>query len=850
MAYSQQDGKSREALSLDNCDREPVHIPGHIQGFSCLIAADAQLETITYCSANAQQILNRPVKAVLGKPLSSLFDAETLHQLRNVLSLSSCRVQRERVATYKAGNGAYEMWAHLSDGMPVIELEDIPPEDLEHSQSILAVRSLLSHIQQQQDLNAALRDAVLGLRNLTGFDRVMAYKFDSDGDGEVVAEARGANLEPFLGLRFPNWDIPKQARAIMRKLPIRVIVDVASQPVDLLAHAADAPPLDLTLAASRGTSPIHLEYLQNMGVGGSMTLSIVVQDTLWGLLAFHHSSARRVGPSIRGAAELFVQFFALHMEQRLEKARNAARADTLAHQSALLDAVDTATDMAALIKDIAPAFCRIVAADGLAIISPDSVITHGLAPSHQHARAIASHLLAAAQDDVHSTACLTAEGLPAEGCAGALALCLDEDTQNQLVFFRKHAALSVTWAGAPSKDIVEDDDGPRLKPRGSFRAYKEAVKDRCLPWETPHILAAQEARHALARADAALFRRLSQRAERQRSIYIAELNHRVRNIMALIRSLSRRAQASSKSLETYAAALEERIAALGAAHDLAANHVTSGVNITTLFETEMKPYTHNGKAQYSMAGRPFVIRADVAPIFALVAHELVTNCVKYGALSCEDGHVAITVDDTLNGIQIVWQESGGPQTAEPDERGFGLSLIENAVPYELDGESKISFLASGLRAEFLLPKTLVDSLEDALAGQRHMPTQAKQDAPLMPECVLLVEDSMMIAIDMTDMLNAIGVQQVHSCATNAQAARALESRTPDFAVLDVNLRSENSYETAELLQRRSVPFCFATGYGADLSPPPQYREVPVLTKPVDDALLRTTILDIMKKASA
>lgn len=351
----------------------------------------------------------------MGSAISTVFDGEMLHQLRNVLSLSSAKVQRERVATYEGIGGTYDIWAHLSDGMPLIELEDIPPEDLEHSQSILAVRSLLSHIQQQKDLDGALSDAVLGLRNLTGFDRVMAYKFDRDGDGEVVAEARGANLEPFLGLRFPNWDIPKQARAIMRKLPIRVIVDVAAAPVNLFAHADDAPPLDLTLAASRGTSPIHLEYLQNMGVGGSMTLSIVVQDTLWGLLAFHHSTVRRVGPSMRGAAELFVQFFALHMEQRLEKARNAVRADTLTHQSALLEAVDTATDIAALIKDIAPAFCRIVEADGLAIISADSVVSHGLAPSPQQTRTIAKHLLEGAEDDLHSTACLAGEGLDVAG---------------------------------------------------------------------------------------------------------------------------------------------------------------------------------------------------------------------------------------------------------------------------------------------------------------------------------------------------------------------------------------------------------------------------------------------------
>ena len=836
--------KSRETLSLENCDSEPVHIPGNTQSFAVLIATDNKMSRITYCSANISDIFDINPKDILGTLLSDLLDAKVLHDLNNTLSLSSSRLQRERVSEIKINGKAYEIWAHVSEDIPVIEFEASQSESLTQNQSILNVRSLLARLGQDKDIDKSLQEAVIGLRHLSGFDRVLAYQFDTNGDGEVKAEARGASLTPLLGLRFPKWDIPNQARDIMKKLPLRMIEDVNAVPVNLLTEKDNHSPLNLTLAASRGVSPIHMEYLRNMGVKGTMTLSIVVRGKLWGLFAFHHSEPRNIGPGKRGAAELFAQFFSLQMEQRIETDLNNARTHALEYQSALLDAAENALTLSELVREISDPLCTLVDSDGMALISPESIFQTGSTPEPDTIRKIGEILIGSQDEDIVVTDSLEAFGFEPTPCAGAIALHLDKDTQNIVVFFRDEAALSVKWAGAPHKDIIDDDSGPRLKPRGSFQVYKESVKGKSRPWNQKNIFAAEQARMALTKADSALFRRLSHKAERQRSIYIAELNHRVRNILSLIRSLSRRTQETSYSLESYAKALERRISALGAAHDLAANHIANGIVINELFELEAKPFENEQDQQFFLHGEKFVLRSDIAPIFALIVHELMTNCVKHGALSVTGGRIDVSIKSADQGVMISWTETGGPKTQTPTRQGFGLGLIESAVPYELDGKSEIEFRPEGLHAEFWLPLKLVTPLSEAMAARPHKSTRHRPKKNQFPKNILLVEDSLMLAIDMSDMLKGIGAETVEKAASVAQAKDCLIKFTPDFAVLDISLRDEESFEVAELLIQQKVPFCFATGYGSEYPVPERLKGHLVLTKPVNINVLRSAIKDL------
>ncbi len=841
--------KQNETHSLENCDREPVHIPGRIQDFAILLATDEKVERVTYCSANAADHFGKPVKDILNAPLSDLIGMDIAHTLRGTLSLSSCRVQRENVGTVMIGGQEFELWAHLSDKTPVIEIEKINAEDITGTQAIMTVRFLLGRLQGIGDLRAYLDDAVVGLRALTGFDRVMAYKFDHIGDGEILAEACSPHMEPFLGLRFPKWDIPNQARDIMLRLPLRIINDINGEDCALVQASADLPPLDITLAASRGTSPIHMEYLRNMGVRATMTLSIVVEGKLWGLFAFHHSSPYSMGPSLRGAAEFFAQFFCLQLEQRLEKFRNTARQTALLHQKRLLDSTDIAQNLPDLIRDIAPEYIKMAGADGFALIGNDSISAFGAHPPEQTVRDVAKALLIGDTATISYTNNLKSYGLENDICAGALAIRLTAENHSAIVFFREQASLPIKWAGAPHKEIIESDDGPRLRPRGSFKAYAEAVKDASLPWEDEDVAATQEIANALEKADSTLHRRLSQKEERQRNMYIAELNHRVRNILALIRSLSRRAQESTTSLESYARALEQRIAALGTAHDLAANRIADGVDLNTLFEIEMKPYLSANGNQLNIEGGGYAVRPDLAPIIALVAHELVTNCVKYGALSVSHGSVDITISEKDGGVNVVWTEKDGPTVSTPSRRGFGMGLIEKAIPYELDGDSRVDFLPSGVKSTFWLPGAAITKITANNDSKVHTVTPHESKRTDFPPNVLVVEDSMMVAMETADNLRRFGSVSVTTVATTEKARRVLDVDHPDFAVLDISLRNEKSFDIAVLLAKMGVPYIFVTGFGSEYAMPEALKNEPILTKPVSDSELKEAITRLYKAGS-
>lgn len=830
--------KDAQELSLDNCAKEPVHIPGHIQGFAVCLATDKYLTSIQYCSDNTESIFGMRSDEILGKSLNDLFSETTIHDLNNAFSLSSARVQRERASFCNFLGKDCELWVHYSNDSPVIEIETVAKESTTQSDAIRNVRSLLSHLIQTDNAQASFAKSVDGLRSLSGFDRVMLYQFDANGNGEIKAEAKGPGLESFLGLRFPSWDIPKQARDILKKVPLRIIADVNGSPVPLNTLSTNSDPLDLTFAACRGQSPVHSEYLRNMGVGSTMTLSILVQGELWGLFAFHHMSPRVIGPSLRGSAELFVQFFSLQLEQRLEKKRNITRTKTKNYENTILVKSSEAGEIIDLIDDVAVSLCELIEADGLAVIWGEQTSQHGSTPEIEVTRKIAASLLPPSSPGIFHTDSIVDLGVNRSSSAGALAFPIGQNNENSMVFFRNEAIASVTWAGIPEKEIVKSEDGPRLIPRGSFKAYAQELENRSLAWEQDSLTAAKELYELLAEGE---IERLL-KAGRQREIYINELNHRVKNILALIRSLVRNTTESSSSFETYAKSLEQRIAALGAAHDLSANQVTNGINIKTIFEMEAKPFLMPSN-QLFITGPDFRVQPSAAPLFALITHELMTNCVKYGALSVPQGRVDITLKTDAHGVTIVWQESNGPATNPPTSNGFGLNLIKTSIPYELGGSSQLEFLHEGLTATFNLPLSLLDSKGQIDRKNITSNTQSTVDQ----KSALIIEDSLMIAMDLQEMLYGLGFETIEMSPTVDNALEVLSSFKPDFAILDIELREEQSFRVAEVLQQKEIAFCFVTGFASTYKVPEQFDDIKLLTKPLEQNILESTVSFLFSK---
>ena len=303
------------SVDLTNCDREPIHSLGAIQPVGFLIALTADW-LVARASANIGQFIGREPSDLFGLPLDKVFSPKAVHDLRNRSAIlrGPDAVERLFDCALVSPDTLFDIAIHFSGGQVVIEAE---PASGEHGDASGMVRSMITRLDQTADFPAFFREGARQVRALIGFDRVMVYRFAADGSGEVVAEAVKAGIGQFMGLRYPASDIPAQARELYRRNMLRMITDVNATPVPILPQRDQSgQPLDLSLSVLRAVSPIHIEYLKNMGVQASLSISIIVDGKLWGLFACHHYSPRCPTFERRSVSELFAQMFSMRLESR------------------------------------------------------------------------------------------------------------------------------------------------------------------------------------------------------------------------------------------------------------------------------------------------------------------------------------------------------------------------------------------------------------------------------------------------------------------------------------------------------------------------------------------------------
>ncbi|MGF1491222.1 MAG: HWE histidine kinase domain-containing protein [Microcoleaceae cyanobacterium] len=845
-----------QKLALDNCDREPIHIPGEIQPFGALIATDLQLEQILHASANLESVLGVSTQEALGHDPSTVLSGKIVHDLNNTCGLSTIQTQRERVGSYKVHGKLFEISAHRSNERFVIEVEALDHSEEHRREPVSLVKSMMSQLQAQQDPQAMLENAVLSLRGMTGFDRVMAYKFLPEGEGEVVAEAVRSRYAPYLGLRYPASDIPKQYRAILLRMPIRVIPDIQLQPSPLLSLESEAP-LDLSLTQLRAVSPIHVEYLENMGVRATMNVAIIVQSELWGLFAFHHHQPILVPPDFRAVCEIFGQVFSLKLQNAIEEERFQSRRRSKSTIGQFVSELQNIQqqDLVNLLQQHSPRLLQLVMADGLAIKYGETLTTEGAVPSTEAIHELIRQSQAYSESEVTTIENLSNVDFPPDvtlnQSAGAMILGIVPNEQFYLAFFRNEIIRQVRWAGSPEKEIKFGQFGPRLIPRASFEEYKESVANCSSPWTPANVSAALELRLGLLQF-ATSHNQLSQQAwikqRQQHEMLIAELNHRVKNILALIRSVARQTKASASSITEYVTTLEQRITALASAHELAAGNQLEWPSLKRLISAEIKPYLSDINERVFMSDFEVSLKSDFALVFGLVLHELVSNSAKYGALSVPQGKVSIQWQGEDGGLGFLWREENGPIVQLPKRKGFGRTLIERAIPYEFDGEAQLSFDQSGVRAKFWIPNGYV------LWRSRSPEQLLEQSSPSVADtsfygAALVVEDNMLIAQDIEDILRNHGFETVDAVPRIKVALEELESKEHNYqiAFLDINLKGETSFELAEELMKRNIPFVFTTGYISKHAIPDPFRTKPLLKKPINEVVLISTIEKILKK---
>lgn len=670
----------------------------------------------------------------------------------------------------------------------------------------------------------------------------MLYRFDEDGAGEVIAESANINAASFLGLRYPASDIPAQARALYRRNYLRIIVDVDAAPVPVLpAISPEGARLDLSMSGLRSVSPIHLEYLRNMGVKASMSISIIVAGELWGLIACHHLTPKHLGLETRSTAELFGQMFSYLLEAR-QRADDAAY-DLRARE--INNAVATVFGTSeALTKNISGFLERIadyIAADGIGVYSAGEVNLAGVTPTREEFIQLVRFLNTTASGQVFSTHHL-AELFPEAfdyptRAAGVLSIPISRTPRDYLVFFRKEVAKTVIWAGEPQKI---QDVGPhniRLTPRKSFEAWQESIRLQSERWSTGEIRVAEKLRVTLIE----IILRMSESAQTDRhaaqqsqELLVAELNHRVRNILGLVRGLISQSASTALDIRALVESLDHRIRSLARAQDLLTSSDWTPTPLHSLLSAEIETY---GKVEDRLIwiGPEVVLQPRAFTPMALVVHELVTNARKYGALSVPAGQITVTTSrDEIGNVSVTWAEAGGPTVTPPIRNGFGSTVLAQVIPFELNGSSTPHYHRLGYHLDVVLPAAVAHCGERPKAATQPSdkniaatPTDVKR---LLGKC-LLVEDNFFIAIDAEDLLRSLGAESVVVANSVADALTVLATQTFSFALLDVSLGSENSLPVARYVKAHSIPFAFGTGYGENLSMGAALVDVPIITKP-------------------
>lgn len=475
------------SVDLTNCDKEPIHIPGKVQSHGFLIAIKKTDLTITYLSENTGDFLNITAKGLLGKPvsvISDFFKQEPNFNIEDLLNLGIIRKSFDAISPHPLEINGKTFYLIINSSVSDWLLE-FEPVTIQYDIQSLIGRSA-SLMLQGKSVNALLKGAAAEVKKLINYDRIMIYKFMDEGHGEVVAEVKEKHLESFYGLHYPATDIPKQARELYKLNLTRLIANVNTADSPIITFNEDAP-LDLTNSALRAVSPIHIQYLKNMGVESSFSISIIANGELWGLIACHNYSPKFIDYKAREGSKLIGEILSSAIEYReaeedsetVEKFKDTASLllEHLNKDKYLLDAVTTHHRT----------LLDVTKGTGVAIIFENTLKTIGDVPEESDIYELAEWLRNNSDESIYHTHRLSEIFHPAKKykniASGILACSISKDPHEVMIWFKPEQITAVNWAGNPDKPVTIADNGiASLSPRKSFETWSQVVNNTSAKW--------------------------------------------------------------------------------------------------------------------------------------------------------------------------------------------------------------------------------------------------------------------------------------------------------------------------------------------------------------------------------
>ncbi|MBB3692226.1 histidine kinase dimerization/phosphoacceptor domain -containing protein [Sphingomonas sp. BK580] len=696
-----------ESLNLTACDREPIHVPGAVQPHGLLLVADAlSLEVVAGAGALealfGDDWLGARLDALLAQDVNALAEAVPIGPGGTILAAP---VHGHDVALHRTGQ-----WL-------LAELEPMGEGGGSVAETLGWLDAMAAGFERTTTFVALCERAAVAFRALTGFDRVMIYRFLDDEAGCVVAEDRAPRLGTFLHHHFPASDIPRQARALYVRNRTRVIPDVDYIPAPL--RPAGFELTDLSDVAVRSVSPVHVEYLRNMGVSASASISIVKDGLLWGLVACHHETPRLLPRAVRAAAAALAGGLARQLRAKEEaeayRERLALRGEEDSLRALLLTSDSPLDVVQARAEDVRQAF----GADGLALVRDGRATTVGIVPDAAALVALARWL--GTRDDAAPLATRElgkdwAEAERAAPIAGVLGFALGEG--DALLWLRAEKIEEIEWAGNPHKAVPHDPQAT-LRPRASFESWREQVRGRARRWTLEQVDGAARLRRLLGEARAAAeLRRLNRELERtgaekdsllaQKDLLMREVDHRVQNSLQLVSSFlaiqARDAGAGAVADQLLEA--RSRLSAVALVHrrlyrDDQIEVIDLSRYIGELMQDLRSSLGEEWGRHLTLDLAPVLIPTDRAVSVGLIAAELVINATKYAYPAQNGGAIDVVLEQHGHLLRLIVADRGVGKAAGGDG-GFGSRMM-TAVVQRIGGTVEFQANDPGTRALLTAP---------------------------------------------------------------------------------------------------------------------------------------------------
>jgi len=686
-------------VDLSNCDKEPIHIPGKVQSHGFLIAVNKKSHLISHLSENIGSFINEEASIFLDKPIDLLEEKLAITglplKLSQIYILANSNKEGETLNPFylELGQKQYNLIVTLSENEQIMEFE---PEfsgltlDLQRT-----ISRSVSGILSGKNLNALLQNAAEEVKNIIGYDRVMIYKFGGDGHGEVVSEAKNKDLDPFLGLHYPASDIPQQARELYKIKLTRIIADVNTESSPIITHNREDQPLDLTHSELRAVSPIHIQYLKNMGVASSFSISLVVNRQLWGLIACHNYTPRFINYKARDASKLIGQILSSALEYKQEEELITTSAAYNMAANELTGYIEKEDDLTKALTGHKSTIRDLSSATGAALLFDHKITRIGVTPDDEQITAMVRWLTLNTTEPIYADHRFPETFHPAkeysQTASGLLACRLSKEMNEWILWFKPEQTAQITWAGNPAKPVLEQkDELLTISPRRSFEKWTEMVRNTAEKWSSGEIAIVVKIREQIIytiNRKANEIRLLNDRlklAYEELDTFSYTISHDLRSPLSSIRSYSELLSTMNSSLDEQARKIIERIifstdkmnhlireilnySKMGRV-DLELSPIDMG-SLLQEIRTEVLNDLQPKNLEFVMGDTPS-IRGDALMINQVFTN-LVNNAIKYSARS---NPARVKVEGVLNNNEIIYSIS---------DNGVGIDINYYSRVFEL-----------------------------------------------------------------------------------------------------------------------------------------------------------------------